>query len=126
MTNQEVFNKVWKFFIVDKNPQAKQADGRCIYGEVGGKQCAIGCLLPLSRAIELEVISRERTSGGAAFSGLVKHADFAELFPELTEIDPAFADDIQKEHDKNSTDFRNEIIERLENLAPMYSLTIPQ
>ncbi|MEK6860507.1 MAG: hypothetical protein AABY07_00920 [Nanoarchaeota archaeon] len=45
MTTQQIFNKVWKYFIVDKNPLGNE-DGSCRLRTKSGYKCAIGCLIP--------------------------------------------------------------------------------
>ncbi len=40
-SKRQVFKKIWKHFIVDKNPISQNENG-CLYSKTG---CAIGCLL---------------------------------------------------------------------------------
>ena len=42
-SKQQIFNKVWKHFIVEKNPKSVEGDSCTYYSESGG--CAIGCLI---------------------------------------------------------------------------------
>lgn len=41
-SNQEIINKIYKHFIMDKNPRCINQCGSCCYSGTG---CAIGCLL---------------------------------------------------------------------------------
>ncbi len=46
MTKQEIFNKVWDWFVVKNNPRSVSPTGSCCYRGVNGSKCAIGVLLP--------------------------------------------------------------------------------
>lgn len=45
MTNQEIFNKVWKHLKKQNHP-ALNNSGTCVYRTKNGLKCAIGCLIP--------------------------------------------------------------------------------
>ncbi len=66
-TKQQIFNKVWRYFIRDGHPQAMGKDGgkeRCFY-RGAQSNCAVGCQLPnklYSRELEgkgVEILLRE-------------------------------------------------------------------
>jgi hypothetical protein len=47
MTNQEVFDKVWNHFIVEKNPRSISKYGIvCAYRGGAGAKCAFGLFIP--------------------------------------------------------------------------------
>lgn len=43
--NQDAFNRVWKHFIVEGNPQCTNLQKKCLYRHENNG-CAIGCMLP--------------------------------------------------------------------------------
>jgi hypothetical protein len=45
MTAQEIFDKVWQFFIVEKHPRAQKPGESCTLRYENTK-CALGCLIP--------------------------------------------------------------------------------
>lgn len=47
MTNQEIFDRNWQVFIVDKQPRAVDDDHGCSYSPTGNNTvgCAVGCCL---------------------------------------------------------------------------------
>lgn len=46
MTKQEMFNKVWDWFVVGKNLPSATIDDYCRYRGVNGAKCAIGIFIP--------------------------------------------------------------------------------
>ena len=59
MTNQEAFDKVWDWFLVQGNPLAYIDVGgpasKCVFWGDGGKlRCAVGCLVTPEQAYDLE------------------------------------------------------------------------
>jgi hypothetical protein len=51
MTNQEIFDKVWNWFIRDNNPTSIQ-ENFCLYRGPNGAKCAAGILIPDSEYLE--------------------------------------------------------------------------
>lgn len=45
LNKQQVFDKIWQYFIVEKHPQSGNLFG-CYYRSKEGNKCAIGCLIP--------------------------------------------------------------------------------
>lgn len=46
MKEQTAFNKVWKHWVVDKQPRSQIEYERCAYRGKDGGKCAIGILIP--------------------------------------------------------------------------------
>lgn len=46
MTEQEIFDKVWNHFVVNKAPQSRSSKKLCRYRGPNGEMCAVGLLIP--------------------------------------------------------------------------------
>ena len=114
MTQQEIFDKVWEHFIVNKgNPSH---DGMvCKYKDHFGNKCAVGLFIPNNK------YSRHMEG--------VTSAVIQRDFNILKEVDPVFLGNIQGCHDclirKSPSVFTKEMEVELRKLAHNYSLTIP-
>lgn len=52
-TLEEVLDKVYQHFVVDKSPQSRSSPtGSCVYGGTG---CAVGCLLTAEDALKWDI-----------------------------------------------------------------------
>lgn len=119
MTNQEAFDKVWQFFIVEKNPQSfeNSADNlvfgaACAYRGQNGSKCAVGCLIP-------DELYSPDMEDKRIFA-------IIELYPEIktlfADVDGFFLAKIQEIHDHHFPYFQI----NMENLAIIYDLKIPE
>lgn len=53
MTKQEAFDRVWRHFVIEGNPQSMGADGvTCRYRGENGARCAVGLFIPDSEYSE--------------------------------------------------------------------------
>ena len=55
MTKQQAFNRVWRYFVIEKHePAITTCEGRmrCVYRGPGQMRCAIGALVPDSKYAE--------------------------------------------------------------------------
>ncbi len=124
-TPQELFNNVWKYFVVQKNPQAMLAYRgveSCAYR--GDKSnCAIGCQLP----DELYFSELERMS---IFVIMNKRDDRCQKITDyFGEDNMYFLDSLQRIHDKATNAslelFLNDIELKLREFAVKQLLEIP-
>lgn len=46
LTNQQVFDKVWKHFVTNKQPKSLSSSGQCVYRNLRNEKCAIGVFIP--------------------------------------------------------------------------------
>lgn len=46
LTKQEIFDKVWDYFVVQGKPRSSDANGKCQYLTDDGCRCAVGVLMP--------------------------------------------------------------------------------
>ena len=120
MTKQEIFNKVWKWFITDKHPQSRDIRG-CKY-RTKDSACAVGCLIP----DELY----EPTMEGRGVNGLLMH------YPKLQkvlgyDVDLAFLKILQSTHDHYADvltqpeDFLTKFGRSMAGIAQEHKLKIP-
>jgi len=61
LTEQQAFNKVWRWFVRDKKPQSIK-DGCCMYRGPMGARCAAGVCIPDSlytKELEGSILTRE-------------------------------------------------------------------
>jgi hypothetical protein len=73
MNRQDVFNKIWDYFIVNKNPKAGD-NNTCYYRGPGGIKCFVGVLIP----DDMYSPDMENKSAGEMlekFPALMKHLD---------------------------------------------------
>lgn len=117
MTNQEIFNKIWQHFVVEKNPRSMR-ENLCVYRGFGGAKCAVGILIP----DELYDPRFEKQSWGT----LCREStlpEFRKLQEFLGEINEGFLEDMQAIHDSS---FLFETYESsMREQAERWALTIP-
>lgn len=109
-SNQEIFNRVWQHFIVEKNPRCVE-NGECRYDRTG---CAIGCLLTQEDGDKLQ----SSCEGFAVWTQEVKMniQDYCDL------VGPDLLSDLQFWHDRSNRILdKNELI----RIAKRYDLEIP-
>ncbi len=123
MTKQEIFNKVWDWFVTKGYPRSKDLQGACRYRGDNGTKCPVGVLIPddlytpmmegaaASRACIL--ITNYSTEGAKFVASLTEESNSAQLLSELQAV-----------HDDGD---RNEDMTRdLRQVAYMYKLSIPE
>ncbi len=93
MTKQEVFNTVWRHFVVEGNPLSFDPKNyRCLYRGPDGAKCAIGLFLSDGAAAACNF---------AGVSSIPPH-----LFPKaLLGVEMEFLKDLQQAHDSPCTTF---------------------
>lgn len=116
MTEQEVFNKVWDYFVRNKNPPGLSSTKQCAYRGESGTKCAIGVLIPDDKytpSLELKFPYELKSLG---------------IVPDLS-MD--FYYSLQYCHDEsimnacgNVPEFHVGIENKLRNMAKKYSLSI--
>jgi hypothetical protein len=117
-TKQEVFNKVWQHFVIDKNPKSVDPiTGHCkYYSESGG--CAVGCL------IDDDKVKKQWD----ALIGETSIGQVAHKYPEIIDniigpsIEITFLADLQKCHDAHFGEIEGSFV----ILADKYNLIVPQ
>jgi hypothetical protein len=134
MTEQEIFDRVWTYFVVKKHEpgyhstsetKANYLNGTCVYwADDGKKKCAIGCLLPeaLAKKVVNEVSLEEDSSIATV---LEKFEDVKKFFKD---VDDLYLRKLQTAHDQACTsggDFYSRVKEELRYLAEEYKLQIP-
>jgi hypothetical protein len=115
LTNQEAFNEVWNWFVVEKHPKSVGEPGSryvlgndCKYRGPNGNKCAIGVLIP-------DELYDEEWDGG-------RGANLREIqLEEWKNLDWALLKEMQECHDY---DFLN-MEPRLRRIAEDYELSIP-
>jgi hypothetical protein len=87
ITAQEIFNRVWQRFVVEKAPRSLSASGGvCMYRGVNGAACAVGCLLSdeeAARFPEGESVASNRENLPARFRG---HLGLLEQLQEAHDV----------------------------------------
>jgi hypothetical protein len=98
LSNQDAFNNVWQYFIVDRHPRAlvvesevEETDNfsRCRYRTADGRMCAVGCQLP-------DALYRPDMEGEAASTVVNIADDVTEYF---CHVQPRLLDRLQVAHD---------------------------
>lgn len=116
--NQEILNKVYQHFIVEKNPKSTNSNGGCCYNGTG---CAVGCLLdPIDRELF------ETSAGNGLILSICQHNP--EMFLKSFRKDQlSFLVDLQNAHDSTPSDklFHEILLKELIDLAAQYSLKVP-
>jgi hypothetical protein len=118
MTNQELFNINWQWFVVEGHAQSS-GSGKCLYRGPNGTKCAIGCALP--DELWDEAINSD------AYSSLMTQEAIRDFF---SDVDVEVAVGLQAAHDTWSPDigdgpFTEYMEEELRRLAAAYSLEVP-
>jgi hypothetical protein len=116
-TKQQIFDKVWQHFVVNKNPKSVNEHTHCVYSSPEGG-CAIGCL------IDNDALKKE-------FDAQTNHTSIYSIRDrfniELSDyIDPSiktrFLDSLQTIHDSYFDSFE----ENMRALAAKYNLKVPK
>lgn len=123
-TAQQIFDKVWNHFVVEKQPFAYDDDGGCFYRGPGGARCAVGLFIPnqaYRRSMEkraiYDVIDSDKTPKRLR-DFLAEHA---ELFHALQESHDAAAQDARHGDDGIKT-FKA----ALRGVAAVHGLRVPK
>ena len=121
---QDAFNRVWDFFVVQKNSHSF-IDTRCLYRTrkhgVSISGCGVGCMMPDDMAIQAD---QQRESGiGSVLSNMPVVVEWFSMVP------PIFLTRLQRAHDVTAgmtTSAQTTTIESvLRILAGEYGLNIP-
>jgi hypothetical protein len=118
LTNQECFNKVWDWFVVNKNPQSIK-DNVCQYRGPNGAKCAAGVLMPDENySVEFE---------GCSIGGI--NICLNGFFNNLVQ-DVSFIKQMQDVHDawisiRRDGEFLDYMTTKLTKLAQEHNLQIP-
>jgi hypothetical protein len=119
-SNQDMFNRVYQHFVIEKNPRCGVGGGpigvnKCYY-RYHGNGCAIGCVLP----DRLAKISDNLTNQfpDTAIATAIKRPSVKNW---LKNVDLSLMIELQKIHDDNFHAFKNQMYELAEN----FNLTIP-
>jgi hypothetical protein len=115
ITAQEIFDRVWQRFVVERAPRAVNVYGGCMYRTPGGRMCAVGCLLTDEEA---EAIARAR--GNDSPVDTLRHRGLlpARLVPHVSLLRR-----LQATHD--GPEFDGDRARRLRGVANLFDLTIP-
>lgn len=117
MTNQEAFDKVWKWFIVDRNPRAVNGN-ICRYrtaGEIPAK-CAVGCLIP-------DELYRPRMECRSVQRIISEYVELANFFNGVSQD---MLSQLQRGHDDAGNEIPYENMEHsFRYVAKCFNLTIP-
>lgn len=117
MNNQDVFNKVWKHFILEQNPFGFDIESKkCLYLSPSGAKCAIGCCFPDGMfEASMNMVSAEGLLDG--WNNVKK------LFADCSR---SFLCDIQNDHDENSVSSDYEGMQRdFIHTARAWGLEVP-
>lgn len=133
MSNQKAFNNVWRHFIIEKHPIAKNSDGgNCMYRGVLNDTvvgCAIGCQIPndfpdLARITsdnpEINVI----IPGNTSYTSLSKDT-IAAIADYFRNVDSRLLVKLQSAHDAYGPQDIKFFEARLRNVASEFGLEIP-
>lgn len=119
--NQDAFNRVWQFFILDNHAKSKSEDGvRCLYRGYGeGQACVVGCMMPTKMAKRAD--GKYDACGESAISFIVRVLPSAEEW--FNGVDLGFLVALQDAHD--SYDFDSNKFSLLTNLSKAFGLSVP-
>lgn len=130
MTKQEILNKVWDYFIVEKHPKAY--DVRCCYRTKDGYKCAIGCLIPDELYQHKWDVPDENCGIGTGVDELYAcDKDFKNFIDSLfdSKVEISFLARLQGCHDLSTggfSEFHTSMKNNLTNLALELDLKVPQ
>jgi hypothetical protein len=113
MDKQEIFNKVWNHFIVEKHPRATSGGG-CFYRTVDGRKCALGIFIPdeyYEFNLEGNGANSHRMEPVLIKLGLHEHRDLLGI--------------LQNVHDSSTSSDFDLFKKDLQIVASQYNLTIP-
>lgn len=110
MNKQEIFNKVWKHFIVEKNPRSTDPNTKlCMYRGPNNTKCAVGLLIE-------DKDYTERMEHHSVDYILENYN-----IPGINQETIKFLEELQDWHDNLRADSS-----RLKSIAYAYELTIPE
>ena len=131
MKPQEIVDKIWKHFIIDKGVRSVDEDGDCLYRAPNGGKCGVGCLIP-DELFDKQTNLREWYNGGTVNSLLRTYPDIEKLLGEensnlLTHLQGVHDDsknweDGDEENSKNVKLMKEPLIKVIE----MFKLEIPK
>lgn len=126
---QAAFNKVWRHFVLKKNPQCIEKSGSCVYHKRSGAGCAIGILLPpaIKKQMTRIYIGYVDWYLFSAKDGKAMVHQGRETIPsmppEIQALGREFGDALQSAHDFGATP---EVMKsELQRVARDFKLTIP-
>ena len=118
---QDVLNRVWQHFIVEKHDQCSTVRDsnipKCVYRN-NGNGCAVGCMMPDAMAKKCDNTGDHGTTLDI-FGILERFDDVQEWFKN---VERGFLKSLQVSHDMYFQDFK----EQLESIAARNGLTIPK
>lgn len=125
LTDQQIFDKVWQHFVVERGPWSVNRYGTCQYRGPRGQKCAVGVLIP----DDMYQPSMERIEVG----DLVFYHQFQAVVDYLDTTNERRAkllQDLQKAHDEGpyeytDASFTQAMQDRLMLIAHSYGLTVP-
>jgi hypothetical protein len=115
ITAQEIFDRVWRRFVVERAPRGVNIHGGCMYRTPGGRMCAVGCLLTDEEAETIMVAYGNGSLVNALCSRGLLPARFKPHMPLLCRL--------QATHD--GPEFDSDRARRLREVANLFDLTIP-
>lgn len=116
MTNQEAFDKVWQYFVVEGHPKAISGNGKCYYRSPDGHKCAAGCLIP-------DELYNSRWETSSIEAVMCMDDAIALLF---SRVDPDLLQALQWAHDQaQRPSFHTDLQVRLRRVAEEFNLPIP-
>lgn len=124
---QDALNRLWDWFVVQKQPPGTADTGFCAYRGPGGCRCGIGLLIPDAEYPAEGIVGaiNELLDGGAEDH---EKPAVAKLF-ERAEQDPAFLLSVQHAHDdaqgEGDDEFYPVVEQNLRKLAETHYLAIP-
>jgi len=119
MTKQEIFNEVWNWFIVDKQPKSVSEKGACMYRGDNGKRCAMG--------IFVEDGEYDPTFEGGSVDILLGH-NISRRLREFVGSNLSILEVLQIAHDSasdNPDEFHASVCNKLTRIARNNKLVIP-
>ena len=119
--HQQVFDEVWRHFVVDKNPLS-HAGNHCLYRGPDGAKCAIGLFIPDDKYKPEYDKPVSETCGYDRVIEIINEVE-VEL---LLQCDRGFVRNLQKSHDTAATRSSRTIPTELTNLAYVYALDLPK
>ena len=114
MTEQEIFDKVYTHFVVERNPCSVSADGTCMYRGLNGAKCAVGLLIP----------DEQYQEGMEGMSASM----LCEEYPSVCDwgVSPDFLMSLQCAHDRMRYVLPHEVRDAFRAVADLWGLTIPE
>lgn len=116
-SNQQAFNRVWRYFVLDGNSQCKTSgSSSCSYRGSRGKACAVGCMMPSRMAIRADALN------ATDIDSVVGDIPSAKKW--FSRVDICFLETLQMTHDAEG--FNEDKSYKLKSVAAKYRLTIPK